>query len=150
MSMKNITEYCKRYVYTGNIVERNERMFPPRGKFSKFTLWTGDHCRERQRQRGVTDGDIIDAFKGAWKQLNKLYREHRVRKSEDYGRDTHFIIIDARKDREQPVNIAAFVYDVHSDDTLSGASFTIKTVYRGATFTGTLHDDKNVEKIFLY
>lgn len=148
--MRTITEYCKQNIYISNILERNEKIYPQIGKYGKFVLFAGDHCKKRQQERDVTDSEIIDAFKSAWSQLNKLYKEKTIKKSEDYGRDTHFIIIDARNNRAEPVNIAAFIYHIHSTNTLSGSSFIVKTVFKGENFKGTLRDDKDVEKIFLY
>lgn len=147
--MLDISEHCKQNIYIGNIFERNERIFPKPNKHAKFEVWTGDHCRLRQTERFVTDKEIIDAFYGAYSQIRKLFDENKIYVSKHYGKDTHFIIVDGRVDRSSPINIAAFLYR-NNGNKLQYPSFTVKTVYKGADFSGNIYKHENVEKIFLY
>ena len=57
--------------------------------------------------------------------------------------------VDARIDRSSPINIAAFLYR-NNGNKLQYPAFTVKTVYKGADFSGNIYKHENIEKIFLY
>ncbi len=144
--MKTLTDFIDESL----ILERNEKMFPKPGANAKMEIWTGDHCRDRQSERHVSNKEIVDAFFGAWSQLNKLYKEKKIIVSKRHGEDNHVIIIDARKDRSYPVNIAAYIFQNHGTTKLNYPKFIVKTVYAGPDFSGNIYDKENAEKIFLY
>lgn len=133
------------------ILERNEKIYPEQDKHAKFEIWTGDHCRDRQEERYVTDKEIISAFYDAWPQLNKAFKEREfqaARRKEDAG---EIIIIDTRKDKQRPLTICCFLYRNRSDNKLLHPAFTVMTVYRGeGPKQGAAQNRKDRYKIFLY
>ena len=149
--MKNLLECIEDSIFENMmILERNEKMFPSGRDRSKFEIWTEDHCRERQKERDVTDKEITSAFFGAWEELNKLFKEREIEVNKPGKEPTSFNIIDARKDRNKPVCIAAFIYSNRDDHKLYHPAFTVKTVYKGEDFSGATKSNYKAKKIFLY
>lgn len=145
--MKSLIEYISESL----ILERNEQMFPKKPESqSKFSIWIGDHGKQRMEERHVSEKEIIDAFFDAFQQLNKKFKDREISVSRD-GKDSRFIIVDARKDKTNPVNISAFIYRNSSKNKLYHPSFTVRTVFKGDSFSGTTRKDSAEEvKIFLY
>lgn len=135
------------------LLERNEKIWPTDNKRQKFSIWAGQHYQERKKERNVNDKEVIDAFWAAYNELNAKFKDGEI-KATRTGEESRFIIVDARKDRANPLNISAFIYFAPKQTSLSGASFTVRTVYKGEDFSGTLrgtHSSKGNEvKIFLY
>lgn len=139
------------------ILERNEKIFPKDKDRQKFQVWIGDHGKQRQEERHVSDKEIISAFFGAYDDINELFKkgEITVAKSQYKGQYDRFVIIDARKDKRSPVCVSAFIYNNYSPNKLKSPQFTVKTVYKGGDFSGATRGDntskgKEEKKIFLY
>lgn len=130
------------------ILERNEKIYPTQDKHAKFEIWTGDHCRDRQEERTVTDKEIIDAFYAAWPQLNKAFKEREFQASRSKEEAGEIMIVDARKDKQKPLTICCFLYRNRSDNKLQNPAFTVMTVYRDSG--GAKQNRKERYKIFLY
>lgn len=138
------------------LLERNERIFPQPGKHEKLEIWTGDHCKKRQKERKVSDKEIIDAIFGAFTDIRSAYREGKINLSYN-GEDSQFVITDARKDKRNPVVVVAFVYKMlgaknkkDMNPKFDRPSITVKTVYKGGDFSGSKANRENAHKIFLY
>lgn len=130
------------------ILERNEKVFPKSNERSKMEIWTGDHCRKRQEERHVSNQEIISTFFAAYAELNKKYKEHEFEADRDPKNSRDILIIDARKDKNNPLTVSCWLYRNNSKNKLQYPAFTVKTVYRGVG--GARKIDKNALKIFLY
>lgn len=130
------------------LLERNEKMFPRPGQKAKLEIWTGDHCRQRQEERNISDKEIISAFFAAYAELNKKFKEREFEANRDPQKTRDLLIIDARYDKQKPLTIACWLYANRSDNSLYRPAFTVKTVYRDTG--GAKQDRKDRLKIFLY
>lgn len=42
------------------LLERNEKIFPTQqGKHEKLEIWAGEHCKQRQSERNVSDKEML-------------------------------------------------------------------------------------------
>ena len=103
------------YIYESQLaeqmlLERNEKMFPRDGQTAKFEIWTGDHCKQRQEERNISDKEIIDVFFNAYSQLNKAFKEREFKADRDPKVAGDIVIIDARKDKQTPLTICCWLY----------------------------------------
>lgn len=134
-----------------SINESNEQIFPKPGKYAKLKIDVGDHAYDRQKERKVSNKDIIDAIFGAYNDINKLYKEKTLKVSKS-GQDSRFLIVDARRDKLKPINVVGFIFKNKNENKLSNPIFIIKTVFKGDDFAGAkrVSDDAEQHKIFLY
>lgn len=130
------------------ILERNEKVFPKSGERSKMEIWTGDHCRQRQKEKHVSNQEIISTFFAAYDELNKKFKEHEYDAERDPKNTRDILLIDARKNRDNPLTVSCWLYRNNAKNKLQYPAFTVKTVYRGVG--GARKIDKNALKIFLY
>ena len=130
------------------LLERNEKMFPKGQDQSKFEIWCGDHCRQRQEERHISDKEIISAFFAAWSELNKKYKEREFEAAKVASDTKDILIIDAREDKQNPLTISCFLYKNRSNTKLYHPAFTVKTVYKDTG--GAKKDKEGIVKIFLY
>lgn len=152
--MKTLTELIIEHQL---IQESNIRLFPSkRGQHEKLEIWVGDHCKQRQQERNVTDRQILDAVFGAYKDIKNLYKEGKLKLSKN-GNDYQFVITDARKHKNNPIVVVGFIYKMLGSKNPSDINskfdrplFTIKTVFHGDDFSGSKADRSNAQKIFLY
>ena len=92
------------------LLERNEKIFPTQqGKHEKLEIWAGQHCKQRQHERNVSDKEMLYAIFGAFKDIRSAYRNGDIKLSFD-GEDSQFVITDARRDKRNPVVVVAFIY----------------------------------------
>lgn len=130
------------------ILERNEKMFPKPGQEAKFEIWVGDHCRQRQEERNITNKEIISAFFEAYPQLNKAFKEREFKADRDPKLAGEVIIIDTRYDKQKPLTIACWLYKNKSDNALRYSAWCVKTVYKDSG--GASQNRKDRFKVFLY
>lgn len=149
--MKSLNEFLNDALFESQmILERNEKMYPYPGsedKRTKFEIWVGDHGRQRMEERKVTEKQIVDAFYAAWGELNKKFKDREF-EADRNGQGNEIVIIDARKNREKPLTIAAFLYRNRASNKLLFPAFTVKTVYYDTG--GAVQNRKDRIKIFLY
>ena len=149
--MKSLNEYLEDALFESQmILERNEKMYPYPGsedKRTKFEIWVGDHGRQRMEERKVSEKQIVDAFYTAWGELNKKFKDREFTADRN-GQGNEIVIIDARKNREKPLTIAAFLYRNRASNKLLFPAFTVKTVYYDTG--GAAQNRKDRIKIFLY
>lgn len=139
------------------LLERNEKIFPTQqGKHEKLEIWAGEHCKQRQRERNVSDKEILNAIFGAFKDIRSAYRNGDIKLSFN-GEDSQFVITDARRDKRNPVVVVAFIYKMlgaknkkDANPNFDRPSITVKTVYKGDDFSGSKADREYAHKIFLY
>lgn len=139
------------------LLEKNEKIFPTQqGKHEKLEIWAGEHCKQRQRERNVSDMEITNAIFGAFKDIRSAYRNGDIKLSFN-GEDSQFVITDARRDKHNPVVVVAFIYKMlgaknkkDPDPKFDRPSITVKTVYKGDDFSGSKADREHAHKIFLY
>jgi len=129
-------------------LERNEKMFPTGQDQSKFEIWCGDHCRQRQEERNISDKEIISAFFAAWPELNKKYKEREFEAAKIASETKDILIIDARNDKDKPLTISCFLYRNRSNNKLYHPAFTVKTVYKDTG--GAKKQGDGIVKIFLW
>ena len=132
--MKLITDfifeqYYGEFAFCEIINEANIKIFPPEGKFAKFSWYSGEHADERKKQRNVQNKDITDAIFAAYDELKKLFADNKLKVSKD-GKNSYAIIIDARKNRENPTCICLFISSNASKTTLKYPKIIIKTVFK--------------------
>lgn len=134
-----------------SINESNEQIFPKPGKYAKLKIDVGDHAYDRQKERKVTNNDIIDAIFGAYNDINKMYKEGILKVSKN-GKDSRFLIVDSRKNQNEPINVVGFIFKNKHEKKLLNPIFIIKTVFKGDDFAGAkrVSDDAEQHKIFLY
>ena len=130
------------------ILERNEKMFPKGQDQSKFEIWVGDHCKQRQQERNISDKEIVSALFAAWPELNKKYKEREFEAAKQASDTKDILIIDAREDRQNPLTISCFLYRNRSNNKLYHPAFTVKTVYKDVG--GAKKTKEGIVKIFLY
>ncbi len=139
------------------LLERNERIFPSQqGKHEKLEIWAGEHCKQRQKERNVSDKEITNAIFGAFTDIRSAYREGKIKLSYN-GEDSQFVITDARRDKHNPVVVVAFIYKMlgaknkkDMNPKFDRPSITVKTVFKGDDFSGSKASRDNAHKIFLY
>lgn len=142
--MKDLNEYI---VEAQLILERNEKIFPKPGEHSKMTIFTGDHCQDRQSEREVTNKEIIHAMFDAFKDIDKAYRNKEINASFKNMRTNEFVVIDTRVSKSKPICLAVMLNKSQSDNKLRNPLFTIKTVYKGDDFKGLKTKEK---QFYLY
>lgn len=150
ISLVNYIEECLLFE-NEMILEKNEKVYPDpksENQRTKFEIWLGDHARDRQEQREVSNKEIVDAFYAAWPELNKAFKEGKFKPYKRGEKGTDIVIIDARKDRQTPLTIAAFLYRNRAENKLLFPAFTVKTVYRDTG--GAKQNREDRFKIFLY
>lgn len=130
------------------LLERNEKMFPRDGQRAKFEIWTGDHCKQRQEERNISDKEIISAFFDAYPQLNKAFKDREFKADRDPAVAGDIVIIDARKDKQTPLTICCWLYKNRADNHLLHSAWSVKTVYRDTG--GAKQNRKDRFKVFLY
>ena len=139
------------------LLERNEKIFPSQqGKHEKLEIWAGEHCKQRQKERNVSDKEITNAIFGAFTDIRSAYREGKIKLSYN-GEDSQFVITDARRDKHNPVVVVAFIYKMlgaknkkDMNPKFDRPSITVKTVFKGDDFSGSKASRENAHKIFLY
>lgn len=159
--MKSFVEFLKEsymdyeLIYDGDIIiENNEVIFPKPGRRGKCRIYIGDHVRKRMEERDVSEEEILDGVFGAYKDMDKKFREGEI--IQTYNADDCTVIItDARKNRINPVCLALFIKKSDKKHKLDNPKIIIKTVYKGGDFSGTMRKDgirkgRYETKIFLY
>lgn len=142
------TYICEQLDAEQLILERNEKLFPKDGERSKMEIWVGDHARQRQEERNVKDQEIIGAFFAAYAELNKKYKEREFEADRDPSKTRDILIIDTRKNKENPLTISCWLYRNRSQNKLQYPAFTVKTVYWGTG--GAKKSDEKALKVFIY
>ena len=142
------TYICEQLDAEQLIFERNEKLFPKDGDRSKMEIWVGDHARQRQEERHVKDQEIISAFFAAYAELNKKYKEREYEADRDPSKTRDILIIDTRKDKDNPLTISCWLYRNRSQTKLQYPAFTVKTVYRGVG--GAKKSEDKAMKVFIY
>lgn len=128
--MKNLNCFLfESYIEYQLINESNIKVFPKRGKVAKFSWWKGNHAIERQKERNITDKEVTDAIFGAYNDIKKLFSEGKLVQSIN-GIDSLIIIIDSRKDRENPVCVCIYLRSNYGTKKLNSPSFILKTVFK--------------------
>lgn len=117
------------HLYESLILEWNIKVFPEKGKFAKLSWWKGEHCEERQKERNVKDSEITDALFGAYNDIKELFKNNKLKVSKT-GKDSNFIIVDARKQKENPICVVGFLRKNDHPNKLDKPSFTIMTVFK--------------------
>ncbi|MCH5167544.1 MAG: hypothetical protein J1F35_06575 [Erysipelotrichales bacterium] len=149
--MRSLLEFLDDEIFESQMIfERNEKMYPYPGsedKRTKFEIWVGDHGRQRMNERKVSEKQIVDAFYAAWSQLNQKFKDREF-EADRNGNGNEIVIIDARKNRQKPLTIAAFLYRNRANNKLLFPAFTVKTVYYDTG--GAAQNRKDRIKIFLY
>lgn len=130
------------------ILERNEKIFPQDNKRSKMEIWVGDHARQRQEERKVSTQDIISAFFAAYADLGKKFKEGEFSANKDPRSTRDILIVDTRKNKENPLTISCWLYRNRGTNKLQYPMFTVKTVYWGVG--GAMKSDEKALKIFIY
>lgn len=130
------------------ILERNEKIFPRKNERSKMEIWTGDHCRQRQEERGVTDNQIVSSLFAAYAELNAKFKEREFEADRDPKKSRDILVIDARKDKMNPLTVSCWLYRNNSSSRLQYPAFTVKTVYYGTG--GAMKSEEKALKVFLY
>lgn len=131
------------------ILEKNEIIFPKDNKPGKCKILIGDHSRQRMEERKVTEGQILDAILGGYKDISKAFKEGKIKEVKD-PKESSFIVVDARKDKSDPINVSGFIARSYKKTKLVHPIIIVKTVFKGGDFSGTKADRKNEHKIFLY
>lgn len=136
------------------ILEANEIIFPKNNKSGRCKIYIGQHGKDRMKERNVSEREILDAIFGAYKELSAKFKDGKISQSRD-GKDSRFVIIDARKSSSDPVCVSAFIARSFKQDKLEHPNIIVRTVYKGGDFSGaTRHRDtrkgKEEEQIFLY
>lgn len=132
--MKLITDfifeqYYGEFAFCEIINEENVKIFPPKGKFAKFSWYAGDHAGLRQKERKVSNKEITDAIFSAYDEIKKLFSDGNLKISKN-GEDSNAIIIDARKDRQNPTCICIFIESNASKTNLKYPKIIVKTVFK--------------------
>lgn len=131
------------------ILEKNEIIFPKDNKPGKCKILIGDHGRQRMEERKVTERQILDAILGGYKDISKAFEEGKLKEVKD-PKESSFIVVDARKDKSDPINVSGFIARSYKKNKLVHPIIIVKTVFKGGDFSGTKADRKNEHKIFLY
>lgn len=136
------------------ILEKNEIIFPKNREHGRCRIYVGDHGRERMQERKVSEKEILDAIFGAYKDISQKFKDGEIVQSKT-GKDSRFVVVDARKDKNNPVCVSAFIFKSFKNNKLEHPSIIVRTVYKGDDFSGaTRHNDskkdKEEVKIFLY
>lgn len=126
----------------------------------------GDHATERQN-RHVKDKNgkrietswIINAIRGAMKDIDRLFKRGDIKIDEPqdvtyFNKETgkreirktrpSHVIIDARKDRRRPLNVAFYIDKYH--ENAKRYDIVVKTVFLGSDFK----INRNQQKIYLW
>lgn len=136
------------------ILEANEIIFPKKNQSGRCKIYIGQHGKDRMKERNVSEKEILDAVFGAYKDLSNKFKDGVISQCRD-GKESRFVIIDARKNSQDPVCVSAFIARSFKPNKLEHPSIIIRTVYKGGDFSGaTRHRDtrkgKEEEQIFLY
>lgn len=147
--MLDLLDYINEALDTEQLIlERNEKVFPSDGDRSKMEIWVGDHARQRQKERKVDTQAIISAFFAAYAELNKKYKEGEFKANRDPKLTRDILIIDTRKNRENPLTVSCWLYRNRNENKLQYPAFTVKTVYWGTG--GAKKSEEKAMKIFIY
>ena len=141
------------FIFEQMILEKNEIIFPRNNEHGRCRIYVGDHARERMQERKVFEKDILDAIFGAYKELSQKFKDGEIQQSRT-GEDSRFVIIDARKNRNNPVNVSAFISRSYKNNKLEHPSIIVRTVFKGEDFSGAMRGEWKTKgkevKIFLY
>lgn len=142
--MKDINEY----IFEAQLIlEKNEKIFPKQGEHSKMTIFTGDHCQDRQSEREVTNKEIIHAMYDAFKDIDKAYRNKEITASFKDIKTNNFVVIDTRVSKNKPICLVVMLTRSQADNKLRNPMFVVKTVYKGDDFKGLKTKEK---QFYLY
>lgn len=131
------------------ILEKNEIIYPKNDEHGKCKILIGDHGRQRMEERKVKEKEILDAILGGYKDISQAFADGKIKQVKD-PKESSFIVVDARKDKSNPVNVSGFIARSYKNNKLVHPIIIVKTVFRGGDFSGTKADRKNEHKIFLY
>lgn len=127
----------KDFLFERLIFESNERLFGN----DKFSIYGGNHSKERQSTRMIPTNKIINAFIDGYELIEDAIKERRIIIYKEKSND--FILVDRRlSDR----NCLCFVCFIKNDNS-NKIKFIIKTVWRGDDFKGL--KDRSQVKIYL-
>ena len=131
------------------ITESNELIFPKNNQHGKCRIYIGQHGKDRMQERHVSEKEVLDAILGGYKDISQAFKDGIISQSRD-GKDSRFIVVDARKDKNNPVNVSAFIARSYKPNKLEHPSIIVRTVFKGDDFSGTTRNKKEEHKIFLY
>ena len=150
------------------INESNRMIYKTKQSADKYPVMIeiGNHATERQ-DRHVKDKNgvrietkwIIDAVRGAMSDIDKLFKNNKIKVDEPrdikyYNKETgkteirktrpSHVIIDARKNRQRPLNVAFYIDKYH--ENAHRYDIVVKTVYLGTGFK----INREQQKIYLW
>lgn len=118
------------YIIEHLILEDNKKIFPRSGYKGdyKFILMIGDHYFLRKQERHVGNQDkIINAIYYVLDDILYDFKHNKIKLKDD-----SFIIVDYRKDANNPLCIVLMIKNFYKDKP----TFIVKTVYKGSDFSG--------------
>lgn len=147
--MKSFSLYLYENLEDSLILESNDLIFPKNNQHGKCKIYIGEHGKQRMKERNVSEREILDAILGGYKEISQAFKDGKIKACRD-GKESRFIVIDARKDKSNPVNVSAFISRSFKPNKLEHPSIIVRTVFKGDDFSGSTRNKAEEHKIFLY